>query len=458
MRITAYADRLIDDLDVLDWPESIKLIQRNWIGRSDGALIHFPVPSIGEPITVFTTRPDTMFGATYMVLAPEHPLVDELTPCDMARGHAPEAGRRGAATPFDAVAEYLRTAGSLTDVERQVESRQKTGVFTGAYATNPATSAVDPGVRRRLRADGLRHRGDHGGARPGRARLGVRRGVRAADRAHGAAARRLGRQGLRRRGPRDQQRLPRRARRRGREAQDHRVARAERLGEGTVTYRLRDWLFSRQRYWGEPFPILYDDTGLPIAVPESMLPVLLPELDDFSPRTFADDDETSMPEPPLARAHDWVEVSSTSVTAPRVYWRETNTMPQWAGSCWYELRYLDPDQRERVRRPRTSSVTGWDRKRPGDPGGVDLYVGGVEHAVLHLLYARFWHKVLFDLGHTSSFEPYRRLYNQGYILAAAYQDPRGMYVEAARGRRARRPLLPRRRRGDGARWGRWARA
>ena len=222
------------------------------------------------------------------------------------------SGQAAPRTPFDAIADYLRTAGSLTRRRASGRVAPEDRRLHRRVRDEPRDWRVDPGVRRRLRADGLRHRGDHGGARSGRARLGVRRGVRPADRAHRAAARRLGGQGLRRRRARDQQWLPRRARRRRREAQDHRLARAERLGEGTVTYRLRDWLFSRQRYWGEPFPIIYDDTGLPIAVPESMLPVLLPEVDDFSPRTFADDDETSMPEPPLARAHDWVEVDARS--------------------------------------------------------------------------------------------------------------------------------------------------
>ncbi len=428
MRITAYADRLIDDLDVLDWPEPIKLMQRNWIGRSDGALIHFPAPSIREPITVFTTRPDTMFGATYMVLAPEHPLVDELVPSTWPEGTPPK-WTGGAATPFDAVASYLRTAGSLTDVERQVESRQKTGVFTGAYATNPATGASIPVFV----ADYVLMGYGTGAimAVPGQDErdwefaevfdLPIVRTVQPPDGWEGDAYVGEGPainsdflDGL------------------GVADAKHKIIEwleQNGSGEGTVTYRLRDWLFSRQRYWGEPFPIIYDDTGLPIAVPESMLPVLLPEIDDFSPRTFADDDETSMPEPPLARAHDWVEVTLDLGDGPRTYWRETNTMPQWAGSCWYELRYLDPTNENAFVDPEVERY--WmGPKGPGDPGGVDLYVGGVEHAVLHLLYARFWHKILFDLGHTSSFEPYRRLYNQGYILAAAYQDPRGMYVDA----------------------------
>jgi leucyl-tRNA synthetase len=200
---------------------------------------------------------------------------------------------------------------------------------------------------------------------------------------------------------------------------------------GTVTTRLRDWLFSRQRFWGEPFPIVYDpDDGLPRALPQSLLPVVLPHLEDYSPKTFADDDETSVPVPPLARATDWVEVRLDLGEGPKTYRRETNTMPQWAGSCWYELRYLDPTNEGALADPENERY--WMGPQfEGDCGGVDLYVGGAEHAVLHLLYARFWHKVLYDLGHVSSFEPYRRLINQGMIQAAAYVDARGRYVDAA---------------------------
>jgi leucyl-tRNA synthetase len=203
---------------------------------------------------------------------------------------------------------------------------------------------------------------------------------------------------------------------------------AEGLGEGTIQYKLRDWLFSRQRYWGEPFPIVYDEDG-PVALPEHMLPVELPEIDDFSPRAFDPDDVTSEPEPPLARATEWTTVRLDVGDGEKEYRRETNTMPQWAGSCWYELRYLDPINDERFVDPEVERYwmgPQWE----GDTGGVDLYVGGVEHAVLHLLYARFWHKVLYDLGHVSSSEPFRRLFNQGYIQAYAYTDERGVYVPA----------------------------
>ncbi len=200
-------------------------------------------------------------------------------------------------------------------------------------------------------------------------------------------------------------------------------------GQGAVTYRLRDWLFSRQRYWGEPFPIVYDADGAAVALPEEMLPVELPEVDDFSPRTFEPEDANSNPETPLSRRRDWVEVELDLGDGPKRYTRETNVMPQWAGSCWYELRYLDPTNGDRF--VDADNERYWMGPRgEGDCGGVDLYVGGAEHAVLHLLYARFWHKVLYDLGHVSSFEPFRKLFNQGYIQAYAYTDARGAYVPA----------------------------
>jgi leucyl-tRNA synthetase len=202
------------------------------------------------------------------------------------------------------------------------------------------------------------------------------------------------------------------------------------VGSRTITYKLRDWLFSRQRYWGEPFPIVFDEDGLPRAVPQDELPVLLPEVDDYSPRTFAIDDNTSEPEPPLGRNEEWVEVTLDLGEGPKVYRRELSTMPNWAGSCWYELRYLDPTNENAFVDPAVERY--WMGPQfEGDCGGTDLYVGGMEHAVLHLLYARFWHKVLFDLGHVSSMEPFRRLVNQGYIQAPAYTDERGFYVEAS---------------------------
>jgi leucyl-tRNA synthetase len=203
----------------------------------------------------------------------------------------------------------------------------------------------------------------------------------------------------------------------------------EGLGSGTVTYRLRDWLFSRQRYWGEPFPVVYDEHDLPVALPDSMLPVELPDVPDYAPSTFPPEDTDSEPEPPLARVPEWVQVELDLGDGPKRYRRDTNTMPNWAGSCWYELRYIDPTNTERLVDPENERY--WMGPRaPGGTGGVDFYVGGVEHAVLHLLYARFWHKVLFDLGHVSSEEPFYRLFNQGYIQAYAFTDERGSYVPA----------------------------
>ncbi|HKH04251.1 MAG TPA: leucine--tRNA ligase [Acidimicrobiales bacterium] len=433
MRITAYADRLIDDLEAIDWPEPIKLQQRNWIGRSEGARVTFPTKG-GRAIEVFTTRPDTLFGATYMVLAPEHPLVDELVP-DAWPGEVPPSWTGGHASPAGAVTEYRRQAGRRTDVERQAESREKTGVFTGSYAVNPTTGAEIPvfiadyvlmgyGTGAIMAVPGQDERDWEFAevfdlpivrtvAPPegweGKAYVGEGAAINSANdevdlNGLGVAeAKRAIIDWLERKGS----------------------------GSGTVTYKLRDWLFSRQRYWGEPFPIVYDpDDGLPRALPESMLPVLLPEVEDYSPRTFADDDQTSQPEAPLSRATDWVEVELDLGEGPKRYRRDTNTMPNWAGSCWYHLRYIDPVDEKRLVEPENEGYWMGPRE-PGGAGGADLYVGGAEHAVLHLLYARFWHKVLFDLGHVSSYEPYHRLFNQGMIQAAAYTDERGAYVEAS---------------------------
>ncbi|GAA0567099.1 leucine--tRNA ligase [Paractinoplanes ferrugineus] len=424
MRITAYGDRLIEDLDTLDWPEPVKLMQRNWIGRSRGAHVDFPVGD--ERITVFTTRPDTLFGATYMVLAPEHELVDRIVPDAWPDGTRP-VWTAGAATPADAVRTYRTEAAAKTDEER-TESKVKTGVFTGAYATNPVNGARIPvfvadyvlagygtGAIMAVPAQDER---DWAFAEV--FELPIIRTVRAPDGFEGAFTGD---------GPAiNSDWLD------GKEVAEAKAAMIAWLeqhghGRGATTYRLRDWLFSRQRYWGEPFPIVYDETGLPIALPDSMLPVVLPEVDDFSPRTFDPDDADSEPETPLSRKKDWVNVELDLGDGRKSYTRETNTMPQWAGSCWYELRYLDPRNTAKLVDPENEAYWMGPAK-DGDSGGVDLYVGGVEHAVLHLLYARFWHKVLYDLGHVSSFEPFRKLFNQGYIQAYAFRDTRGVIVPA----------------------------
>ncbi|MEU8392780.1 leucine--tRNA ligase [Micromonospora sp. NPDC048843] len=432
MRITAYGDRLLDDLDSLDWPEPIKLMQRNWIGRSTGAHIDFPTSA--APVRVFTTRPDTVFGATYMVLAPEHELVDTLAPTSWPDGTR-DAWTGGHASPREAVEAYRKSAAAKTDVERQSDSKEKTGVFIGAYATNPVTGGQIPifiadyvlagygtGAIMAVPAQDER---DWAFAEV--FELPIVRTVQPAEGFDGKA--------YTGDGPAINSAAPER----GLDLNGLGVADAKAAiiawleanghGTGAVTYRLRDWLFSRQRYWGEPFPIVYDETGAAIALPEEMLPVELPEVDDFSPKTFDADDANSNPETPLSRRRDWVEVELDLGDGPKRYTRETNVMPQWAGSCWYELRYLDPTNSERFVDAENEQY--WMGPRAdGDCGGTDLYVGGAEHAVLHLLYARFWHKVLFDLGHVSSFEPFRKLFNQGMIQAYAYTDSRGSYVQA----------------------------
>jgi leucyl-tRNA synthetase len=458
MRITAYADRLLDDLDRLDWPEPIKLMQRNWIGRSEGARVIFAAaastgarpgsaPQTSARIEVFTTRPDTLFGATYLVLAPEHPLVDELIPASWPDTDYPAVWTGGAANPAEAVAKYRAEATARTEQERQAEGRVKTGVFTGAFAVNPvngeqipifvadyvlwgygtgaimAVPAHDQRDFEFARAFELPMRivVDAGGVRPAR----VEEWTEAFDSYDApvvdSANDQVSLDGLH-----------------VTEAKKRIISWLESVGSGTgtVTYRLRDWLFSRQRYWGEPFPIVYavdpetNEAGShAIALPESMLPLELPDIADYAPRTFDPQDVDSAPEPPLARATEWVEVELDLGDGPKRYRREVNTMPQWAGSCWYYLRYLDPTDSERfVERANEEYWVG--PQGPDDIGGVDLYVGGVEHAVLHLLYSRFWHKVLFDLGHVSGAEPFRKLFNQGYIQAFAYQDARGVYVPA----------------------------
>jgi leucyl-tRNA synthetase len=432
MRITAYADRLAADLDRLDWPDSVKAMQRNWIGRSEGAQVRFPVVGAPADIEVFTTRPDTLFGATYMVLAPEHPLVDQIVP-----GAWPvDTDRRwtgSTATPVDAVAAYRAAAARKSDLDRQ-ENKDKTGVFTGALAVNPATGRPIPvfvadyvlmgyGTGAIMAVPGQDQRDWDFAEAFG---LPIIRTVAPPAGWEGQAF--VG-DGPAVNSANDEISLDGLG-----------VAEAKRTitdwlvgtgaGEATVQYKLRDWLFSRQRYWGEPFPIVWDDRG-PVPLPDDLLPVVLPDIADYAPKAYAPDDAETEPEPPLSRATDWVNVELDLGDGPKAYRRETNTMPQWAGSCWYYLRYLDPHDDKTFCAPEIERY--WmakDPARPGDPGGVDLYVGGVEHAVLHLLYARFWHKVLFDLGEVSSEEPFRRLFNQGYIQAYAYTDPRGAYVPA----------------------------
>jgi leucyl-tRNA synthetase len=385
LRITAYADRLIEDLDEVDWPESIKKMQRDWIGRSEGARIRFAVADHpGEEIEVFTTRPDTLFGATYMVLAPEHPLVEKIV--------TPAARQT--------VEEYVERASRRSERARLAEAEQKTGVFTGAYADHPVTGDRLPvwiadyvlagygtGAIMAVPAHDER---DYafarifelpivevvaGGDVSQAAFAGEGTGVNS-DFLDGLAT------------PEAKQRMIDWL-----EEHDR--------GERTVSYKLRDWLFSRQRYWGEPFPLLHLPDGSTRLVTDDELPVLLPELDDYHPRGEF--------QSPLERAPSWMEVVDPD--SGDVARRDANTMPQWAGSCWYYLRFCDPHNEHEP----------WSAEAERYWMPVDLYVGGAEHAVLHLLYARFWHKVLYDLGLVHTREPFRKLLNQGLVLGYSYR-------------------------------------
>jgi leucyl-tRNA synthetase len=380
LRITAYAERLLDELDALDWPEGIKLLQRNWIGRSQGAEIDFKIENLDQQIRVFTTRPDTLYGATYMVLAPEHSLVDLIVTEEQ----------------WPAVRDYREHAARKSELERTEMAREKTGVFTGAYAVNPANNERIPiwiadyvlagygtGAIMGVPAHDER---DLEFAR--QFDLAIREVVQPLSDetpvgfvGEGVAINSPVINGL--------------------PSAEAIVKMTEWLeashaGKGAINYKLRDWLFSRQRYWGEPFPIIWENQKHR-ALDETELPVVPPQLDDYKP--------IGTGEPPLARAKEWIRYSDKAV-------RETNTMPQWAGSCWYYLRFCDPhNDRRFVGEEAERYWMGGDQ-----PGGVDLYVGGTEHAVLHLLYGRFWHKVLFDLGCVSKPEPFQRLVNQGVIL------------------------------------------
>ncbi|MHC4091551.1 MAG: leucine--tRNA ligase, partial [Planctomycetota bacterium] len=497
LRITEYADRLLTDLDTLEWPEPIKLMQRNWIGRSEGADADFPVVSGGPSaptveneqawrgrrqdrgypakpedftIRVYTTRPDTLFGATYMVLAPEHPLVEQIT-TDQQR---------------TAVMAYVEKARHKSELDRTADTKEKTGVFTGAYALNPVNGDKIPvwvadyvlisygsGAIMAVPAHDTRDfefakqfdlpmvavvRPDddwfhdlllRGGldrdycAKHGKSALaegimdsavstaGLQAGIIFQD----AGAILDGDPGWI-----EQVLVPAYTEDPGilREAftGESVAINSERfdgvptaefvdrisawleekgLGRGTVNYKLRDWIFSRQKYWGEPFPVLHGPDGEVVGLDEGDLPLELPEMADFKPTPAAGDADT-LPEPPLGRVKEWLTVEKDGKTCRR----DTNTMPQWAGSCWYYLRFCDP----------TNDVEGWSAKAEDYWMPVDLYVGGAEHAVLHLLYARFWHKVLYDLGQVSTVEPFGKLINQGMIQAFAYRDPRGVMVPA----------------------------
>jgi leucyl-tRNA synthetase len=417
LKITAYAERLIDDLDLVDWPESLKKLQRNWIGKSEGAMVDFVETTTQEPITVFTTRPDTLFGATYMVLAPEHALVAKITTSE----------QKGA------VDDYIKVAASKSDLERAELSKDKTGVWTGAYAINPVneekmpiwiadyvligygTGAImavpahderdfefaekfeipiipvfDPHIEKHKDLIGEDEDAEK-----------VHADVLAGKRCWpwgGAAINSANAE----------------VSLNGHQIEEAKVIIVEWLeskgrGKGAIHYKLRDWLFSRQRYWGEPFPVLHLEDGTHRVLGIDELPLMPPEVSDYKPSG----DGLS----PLSKVKEWVEV--VDVKTGKKALRETNTMPQWAGSCWYYLRFCDPSNDEKA----------WGEEEEKYWLPVDLYVGGVEHAVLHLLYARFWHKVLFDCGYVSTSEPFMKLRNQGIITARSYRIKGGAYVD-----------------------------
>ena len=379
LKITDYAESLLDGLDDLDWPHSVKELQRNWIGRSEGAHIDFEVPSIKEHIRVFTTRHDTLFGATYMVIAPEHPLVSKLVTDEQK----------------EAVDLYIEEASKKSDLDRTDLNKDKTGVFLGNYAINPVNSAKMPiwisdyvimsyGTGAIMAVPGQDQR-DWDFAK--KFELNIIRTVETKDNFDGEA--------YSGDGPAINSDFLDGLYIADAKEKIIKWLEEEKKGERAVQYKLRDWLFSRQRYWGEPIPIIHKN-GKPVPLDESDLPLELPEIDKYEP--------SGSGESPLANIKEWVEVRDANKEI--VGLRETNTMPQWAGSCWYYLRFIDP----------INPKKGWDTQKEKYWMPVDLYIGGAEHAVLHLLYSRFWHHVLYDLGLVSTKEPFKKLFNQGMIL------------------------------------------
>ena len=438
LRITAYADRLVEDLQSVEWPEPIQEMQRNWVGKSEGAEVDFfagepgaaytawrsarsaggfPDRPDAQSIRIYTTRPDTLFGATYMVLAPEHPLVDRLT----------------AASRWSEVDAYRQRVATMSEEDRIAGRGEKSGVFTGGHATNPTTGeripiwiadyvlisygtgaimAVPGHDQRDLEFAQRFHLPVRAVVMPPESWLAkMQTGAQAYIHGVGALAEAFVDDGVGIQSANPEVSLDNLPTLEAKKSITQWLVRSG-LGRPAVKYKLRDWLFSRQRYWGEPIPILHelDEEGNPSgrsqAVPEDQLPVPLPELEDFKP--------TGRPSGPLEKAAGWIQVTENG----KHFLRETNTMPQWAGSCWYYLRFCDPRNDQRA----------WDPQKERYWMPVDLYVGGAEHAVLHLLYARFWHKVLYDRGYVSTLEPFQRLINQGMILSVTYRTPEGRIV------------------------------
>ena len=424
LKITAYADRLINDLDDVDYIDRVKTQQRNWIGRSHGAEINFDTTA-GDTLTVYTTRADTLFGATYMVISPEHAFIKKWVDAGLIKN-------------ADAVAAYQEEAARKSDFERTELNKEKTGVVVeGVKGINPVNGKEIPifisdyvlatyGTGAIMAVPAHDTRDWEFAKKFGLPIIEVVKGNTPSDLdkeaftdvATGTLVNSDFLNGLS-----------------VEDAKNKMYAWLEENGKGhkQVNFKLRDWVFSRQRYWGEPFPIVYGEDGTPHLLPDEQLPINLPDVPDYSPKTFDPEDAESNPEAPLSRNEDWVKVELDLGDGKKTYYRDTNTMPNWAGSCWYYMRYLDPtDTKHMVEKDEFDYWMGPDHnKTAGKSGGVDLYIGGVEHAVLHLLYSRFWHKVLFDLGYVDSMEPFHKLFNQGMIQAYAYTDDRGQYVPAA---------------------------
>ncbi|HUT85446.1 MAG TPA: leucine--tRNA ligase, partial [Elusimicrobiales bacterium] len=392
LKITAYADRLLSGLENVDWPQSTWLMQKNWIGKSEGAEINFTVSGSDKKIEVFTTRPDTIFGATYMVLAPEHQLVSEITSSEQK----------------DAVEKYLKKTQTETEMERLNVSREKTGVFTGAYAVNPATNKKIPiwvadyvlltyGSGAIMAVPAHDERDFEFAKKFGLEITQVIKPPKDADKdkAYTSGGTLINSDFLNGLNVADAI------------AKTNKWLKEKQAGFKKTTYKLRDWVFSRQRYWGEPIPIVHCDKCGTVPVPEKELPLKLPQVKEFTP--------TGTGESPLADITDWVNTKCPKCKGTAK--RETNTMPQWAGSCWYYLRYIDPKNKKEL----------CSKKLEQKWMPIDCYIGGAEHAVLHLLYARFWHMVLYDGGYVSTPEPFSKLRHQGMILSYSYRDDRGVY-------------------------------